>query len=104
MAEGDTPYRTIEQAAHAYLASLKPAARQSAQPEVLKFVRWCGPTKDLGGMRGHEIAQYAENFPPTVSDAAKRADFVRAFLKWSKEQGVTETNLATHLQIGRAHV
>ncbi len=103
MAEGDTPYRTIEQAAHAYLASLKPAGRQSAQPEVLKFVRWCGPSKDLAAMRGHEIAQYAENFPPTVSDAAKRADFVRAFLKWAKEQGVTETNLATHLRVRKAN-
>jgi transcription elongation factor GreA len=93
----------LEQTAHAYLASLKPDARQAAQPEVLKFVRWCGIDRDLSEMRGHEVAQYAENFPPTVSDAAKRADFVRAFLKWAKERGITDTNLGTHLRVRKAN-
>ena len=94
---------TLEDIAHAYLASLKQAQRQVAQPEVLKFVRWSGPERNLATMRGHEIAQYAENFPPTVSDAAKRADSVRAFLKWAKEKGITETNLGTHLRVRKAN-
>jgi len=102
-ADTTTEQVRLEEAAHAYLASLKPAAQQGAQPEVLKFVRWCGVDRDLAEMRGHEIAQYAENFPPTVSDAAKRADFVRAFLKWAKERGITETNLGTHLRVRKAN-
>lgn len=53
-------------------------------------------------MRAHEVAQYAENFPPTVSDAAKRADYVRAFLKWAKERGMTTENLGTHLRVRKA--
>jgi len=94
-----TEAMTVQQAAHAYLASLKAATSKEAQPEVLRFVRWYGGDRDLGTMRGHEVAQYAENFPPTVSDAAKRADFVRAFLKWAKEKGFTNENLGTHLRV-----
>ncbi len=93
---------TLEDAARAYLATLKSAVRQDAQVEVLKFVRWAGPSRDLSQMRGHDVAQYAENFPPTVSDAAKRADYVRAFLKWSKERGITTENLGTHLRVRKA--
>ena len=98
----DTEYGTLQDLARTYLASLKPAARESAQPEVLKFVRWVGPEKDLSVMRAHEVAQYAENFPPSVSDAAKRADFVRAFLQWAKDKGVTGENLGTHLRVRKA--
>jgi len=94
---------TLQALAREYLASLKTAAaREAAQPEILKFVRWAGPDKDLSVMRAHEVAQYAENFPPTVSDAAKRADFVRAFLKWAKDQGVTAENLGIHLRVRKA--
>ena len=92
----------LQDIAHDYLATLKPAIREAAQVEVLKFVRWAGPEKDLSVMRAHEISQYAENFPPTVSDAAKRADFVRAFLKWAKDKGVTTENLGMHLRVRKA--
>ena len=101
---GDTTtvHGTLQEVATTYLASLKAPIRQGAQPEVLKFVRWVGPERDLSTMRGHEVAQYAENFPPTVSDAAKRADFVRAFLKWAKDRGLTTENLGTHLRVRKA--
>jgi transcription elongation factor GreA len=92
----------MQELARTYLASLKPAAREAAQPEVLKFVRWVGPEKDLATMRAHEVSQYADNFPPSVSDAAKRADFVRAFLKWAKDRGITRENLGTHLRVRKA--
>lgn len=102
MVDQTTEQRTLQDLAHAYLASLKPAARQGAQPEVLKFVRWAGAARELSAMRGHEVAQYADNFPPTVADAAKRADHVRAFLKWAKDRGVTSENLGTHLRVRKA--
>lgn len=92
----------VQAAAYQYLANLKPAAREAAQPEVLKFVRWAGPDKDLNSMRAHEISQYADFFPPTVSDAGKRADYVRAFLKWARDKGVTNENLGTHLRVKKA--
>lgn len=92
----------LQDIAYDYLGTLKPAVRESAQVEVLKFVRWAGPDKDLSLMRAHEVSQYAENFPPTVSDAAKRADFVRAFLKWCKDKGVTTENLGIHLRVRKA--
>jgi len=102
MVDQTTEQRTLQDLAHAYLASLKPAARQGAQPEVLKFVRWAGASRELSSMRGHEVAQYADNFPPTVADAARRADHVRAFLKWAKDRGATPENLATHLRVRKA--
>jgi transcription elongation factor GreA len=100
--ETTTEQTTLQELARTYLGSLKAAVRQEAQVEVLKFVRWAGPDRDLTVMRGHDVAQYAENFPPTVSDAAKRADFVRAFLKWAKERGLTTENLGTHLRVRKA--
>jgi transcription elongation factor GreA len=100
--ETTTEQTTLEELAHTYLGSLKAAVRHEAQVEVRKFVRWAGPERDLTTMRGHDVAQYAENFPPTVSDAAKRADFVRAFLKWAKERGLTTENLGTHLRVRKA--
>jgi transcription elongation factor GreA len=100
--EATADQATLQSLAHDYLAGLKPAVREPAQVEILKFVRWVGPEKDLGIMRAHEISQYADNFPPTVSDAAKRADFVRAFLKWAKDKGVTKENLGVHLRVRKA--
>ena len=93
----------LQDAAHKYLAALKSAVRGDAQSEVLKFVRWCGPDRDISVMRGHDVAQYAENLPPTVADAAKRADVVRAFLKWAREKGYSRENLGTHLRVRKAN-
>jgi transcription elongation factor GreA len=98
-AETTTETITLQDAAHLYLASLKTEARSAAQPEVLKFVRWSGAGREFASMRGHEVAQYADNLPPTVADAAKRADVVRAFLKWAKEKRYTSENLGTHLRV-----
>ena len=97
-----TEQTELQDIAREYLQGLKPAVREFAQVEVLKFVRWAGPEKDLAVMRAHEVSQYAENFPPTVSDAAKRADFVRAFLKWAKDKGITTGNLGIHLRVRKA--
>lgn len=93
----------LQDAAHQYLASLKQAPRSDAQSEILKFVRWCGPERDISAMKGHDVAQYAENLPPTVADAAKRADVVRAFLKWAKEKHYSRENLGTHLRVRKAN-
>lgn len=101
--EAATDQTIVHTAAHTYLASLKAAVRTESQVEVLKFVRWIGQDRDLSIMRGHDVAQYGENFPPTVSDAAKRADYVRAFLKWAKERGYTKENLGTHLRVRKAN-
>jgi transcription elongation factor GreA len=93
---------TLQAIAYDYIRDLKPAVRDEAQVEVLKFVRWAGQDKDLSQMRAHEVSQYAENFPPTVSDAAKRADHVRAFLKWCKDKQYTTENLGVHLRVRKA--
>jgi hypothetical protein len=103
MADEEAPAAApLQDIAYDYLGTLKPAVKEAAQVEVLKFVRWAGPEKDLGAMRAHEVSQYAENFPPTVSDAAKRADYVRAFLKWCKDQKITTENLGIHLRVRKA--
>jgi transcription elongation factor GreA len=100
--DGSAQAATLQEAAHRYLGALKPENRNEAQPEILKFVRWTGAERPLGSLRGHEISQYADNFPPTVQDAAKRADFVRAFLKWARDKGYTTENLGTHLRVRKA--
>ena len=59
-----------------------------------------GPTKEPAPRPGAPRPRAAR---ARGADAAKRADFVRAFLKWSKERGYTRENLGTHLRVRKAN-
>jgi transcription elongation factor GreA len=90
---------TLTDAAQRYAESVKDTSRQSALAELNRFVRWYGQDRPLGQLRGHEVSLYADVLGPAGPDASRRADYIRSFLVYLKKQGLTETNLGTHLRL-----
>jgi transcription elongation factor GreA len=96
---GDDNKATLMDTARRYLASLPDDQRVGLQPEVERFVRWCGPDRVVQQLRGQDVANYAETITGSVMDATKRADAVRALFVFAKKCGLTETNLGAHLRL-----
>ena len=56
---GDDTDTTLMETARRYLASLPDENRVAAQPEVERFVRWCGADRPCGQLRGQVIGERA---------------------------------------------
>lgn len=95
---------TLSQAASQYLSSLPPAGRAQVQGEVSRFVRWYGADRLTGELRGHDVSLYGDSFGLTTPELSRRLDAVRSFLSYLKKQGLTSTNLATHLRARKGAV
>jgi transcription elongation factor GreA len=89
----------LSQAAAMFVASLSGEARQDSQAEVYRFARWFGADRFIGELRGHDIALYAESLGPATADVLRRAEAVRSFLSFARKEGLTSTNLASHLRL-----
>jgi transcription elongation factor GreA len=89
----------LADAARQYLASLSDDRRVADQAEVERFLRWYGPERTCGALRGQEVANYAEMLTGSVTDASRRADAVKSFLAFVKKAGLTETNMGVHLRL-----
>jgi transcription elongation factor GreA len=93
---------TLMEAARQYLAALPSDQRIGHQAEVERFARWCGADRACAGLRGQEIANYADTLTGTLTDASRRADVVKSFLAFAKKAGFTSTNLGAHLRLRKA--
>ena len=92
---------SLGEAASNFLSRLVPADRESSQPEVNRFVRWFGRERNISALVAPEIANYAERLSLSDTDYAKKLDFIRAFLTFTKKAGWSKTNLAIHLKAKR---
>ena len=92
----------LSQVASQYLSTLSPEGRAEAQGEVLRFVRWYGADRPVGELRGHDVALYAESLGPATADILRRAETLRSFLAFAKKEGLTATNLASHLRLRKS--
>lgn len=90
---------TLLDAARRYFEVLSTDDRAASQAEVERFVRWCGADRGFDQVRGQEVANYAETLTGTVADANERAEAVRKFLAYAKKEGLSSTNLGTHLRV-----
>jgi transcription elongation factor GreA len=90
---------TLSDAAQRFAEAVKNTPRQSAIPELNRFVRWYGPHRPIEGMRGHDVSLYAEVLGPANPESTRRADYIRAFLVYLKKDGLVATNLAPHLRL-----
>jgi transcription elongation factor GreA len=90
---------TLADAAQRYAEAIKDNSRQLALAELNRFVRWYGQDRPLVQLRGHEVSLYADVLGPAGPDASRRADYIRSFLVYLKKEGLTETNLGTHLRL-----
>jgi transcription elongation factor GreA len=67
--------------------------------ELRKFATWYGDDRDPKGMRGHDVATYAESMGPANPDNTRRAEHIRKFLIWMKGRDYIEQSLAPHLRL-----
>lgn len=92
---------SLGQAALSFLASLPPKEGGESQQEVNRFVLWYGKERAIRELTAPEVANYAQTITASSPDSTKRLASVRAFLSYAKKEGLTETNLATHLKAGK---
>ena len=86
-----------------YIGSLK-ASDDSVQRELHRFVKWCGPDRDLTGIAPSFIGDYADSVAGTgtTPQASERLQVVRKFLTYAKKKGIIEINLAQHVRIRKS--
>lgn len=95
------PEISLSEAAIRYLSTLSGESRAQAQAEVNRFIRWYGLERSVSDLRGHDVALYAETLGGATAEATRRAEQVKAFLAYLKREGLTQTNLGTHLRLRR---
>jgi transcription elongation factor GreA len=92
---------TLSEAFQVYVQQMPQEAKQVAQPEIAKFVRWLGGEREIGSISASEIGEYSEmqTARSTSADAQERLSTVKVFLAFLKKSGHIETNLAQHLRV-----
>jgi transcription elongation factor GreA len=93
---------SLAQAAALFLSALAAEVRQESQSEVYRFARWYGAERPVDALRGHDVALYAESLGAATADVLRRAEALRSFLAFAKKEGLTTTNLATHLRLRKS--
>ena len=91
---------SLSQAASRYLSNGDGIGDEQGR-EIFRFVRWCGAERPLSQLRGHDISLYTETLGSTA-DAARRLELVKRFLSALQKDGLTDSNLGTHLRLRRA--
>ncbi len=86
-----------------YVGSLK-SSDDSIQRELRRFVKWCGPDKDLSDIAPSVIGDYADSVAGTgtTPQAGERLLVVRKFLSYAKKKGMIEVNLAQHVRVRKS--
>jgi transcription elongation factor GreA len=93
---------TLGKCSDQFLETVKGPARQAALAELNRFTRWYGSDRPVSTIRGHDVATYGESMGPATPETAKRAEQIRAFFVFLKQEGVLDQNLAPHLRLRKA--
>jgi transcription elongation factor GreA len=100
MDSGNNP--TLGETAGSFLASLPAEEGKNSQQTIYRFVRWYGWERPFVELKAPEIANYAEQLPPSDADYLTNMAQIRAFLLYAKKQGWSKINLAAHLKPRKA--
>jgi transcription elongation factor GreA len=90
----------LQEAISRYVRSLADG-KPDVAAEVTRFGRWFGGERMMRSLRPADIERYGEETSKNPVDASRRLESVRGFLAYAKKQGITESNLATHLRLRR---
>lgn len=101
MTEQLTEDLTLHEAYTRYVRSLG-EGKPDVAAEVTRFARWFGGERAMRSLRPSDIERYGEETSKNPVDAARRLESVRGFLAYSKKQGITDTNLGSHLRLRRS--
>lgn len=95
---------SLSEAFQVYVQQMPEDAKQAAQPEIAKFVRWLSGERLIDSISASEIGEYSElqTARSTSVDAQERLATVKAFLTFLKKSGSVDTNLAQHLRVRKS--
>ncbi len=94
---------TLEEVALAFLAALPPEVRKEQQLPLNRFVRWMGRERSLRELTPPNVAAFAESaLASGITDGTRLLQPVRDFLAYAKKEGLTSSNLATHIKLPKA--
>ncbi|MDA0676478.1 MAG: GreA/GreB family elongation factor [Chloroflexi bacterium] len=95
---------TLSAAFQVYVQQMPEDAKQAAQPEIAKIVRWLGADREIASISASEIGEYSEQQTArsTSVEAQERLSTVKTFLTFLKKSGSVETNLAQHLRVRKS--
>ncbi|MFC2059085.1 GreA/GreB family elongation factor [Chloroflexota bacterium] len=88
----------LAEAATMFLSTLSPEQKQQSQQELNKFVLWYRSERLVSELTPREIAEYAERMNSLATDPVKKLEPVKAFLSYTRKEGLTTQNLAVHLR------
>lgn len=102
--ESENGVLNLSEAFQVYVQQMPEDAKQKAQPEIAKFVRWLGGERLIDSIAASEIGEYSEmqTARSTSVDAQERLATVKAFLTFLKKSGSIEVNLAQHLRVRKS--
>ena len=89
-----------------YVQQMPEDAKEVAQPEIAKFVRWVGPERSLSSITASEVGEYSEmqSARSQSADAQERLSNVKLFLTYLKKKDILKINLAQHLRIRKSRI
>lgn len=90
--KGAEENRTLAEVADAFLAHLSPQERGKTQGEILKFVRWLGPSRQVEDISPVDVAAYGEQITPSAVKPLK------SFLTYIRKNSRGSASLAPHLR------
>lgn len=89
------------QAVASYLESQAAQARQAAQQELSRFVRWCGADTATTSLTPTSVEEYCGTLEGRGADGGERLTVTKGFLTFLYRQKLTGVNLAPHARLRR---
>lgn len=89
------------QAVASYLESQAVQARQAAQQEMSRFVRWCGADTAITSLSPTIVEEYCGTLAGRGDDAGERLTVTKGFLTFLYREKWLGVNLATHARLRR---
>ncbi len=89
------------QAVASYLESQAAQARQTAQQELSRLVRWCGADTATMSLTPTGVEEYCGTLEGRGADGGERLLVTKGFLTFLHRQKLTDVNLAPHARLRR---
>ena len=85
-----------------YMSTLSSDAKEEAQKELQRFIRWYGRERSVQELSPPAVAEYPRQLVNSSGDLAVRLAHIKGFLTYLKRQGLVQASLAAHVRVPKA--